>query len=572
MRAAALFLVGWLAAVAPAHASQRTLDIREFGARVTVTTSGTIVVSERITVRFNGTWNGLYRTIPVEYQTDQGLRYLLRLRVRSVTDGAGNELHYESGRDRHYQRFRIQVPDATDATHTVMFTYEVERALRFFDTHDELYWNVTGDEWEFPIARASAEIVLPPAADGIRVASFAGPRGATAAAAMEQAGNMVMVQAPRPLGYREGLTVVVGWNPGVVRRPTAMQRAGATLTANGVLGVPLLAFAVMFGLWRRFGKDPDPGSIFVRYEPPPGMTPAEAGTLIDDSPDLRDITATIVDLAVRGFVEIDELRSDQLFGMIRGRDYELKLLHPEQWPGLKPHERALLQALSVHSHDDRVRLSELQNQFYKHMPEIRRHLHRSLTDGGYYVRRPDHVRSAFLVAAVALAGLIAGIGLALRYSHGVSEVATFVAAGVTLVVVAGFGWIMPARTGSGAKMHAWLQGFEEFLGRVEKDRLERTVDSPEMFEKYLPYAMAFGVERNWARAFEGLARQSPKWYHASDAAAFRPGLFVAELGRLSTAAGSAMTAAPRGRSAGGSGFGGGGSSGGGFGGGGGGGF
>jgi uncharacterized membrane protein len=219
-----------------------------------------------------------------------------------------------------------------------------------------------------------------------------------------------------------------------------------------------------------------------------------------------------------------------------------------------------------------VRLSELQNQFYKHMQEIRRHLHRSLTDGGYYVRRPDHVRSAFLVAAVALAGFIAGIGMALRYSHGVSEVATFVAAGVTLVVVAGFGWIMPARTGSGAQMHAWLQGFEEFLARVEKDRLERTVDSPEMFERYLPFAMAFGVERNWARAFEGLARQPPTWYHASDAAAFRPGLFVADLGRLSTAAGSAMTSAPRGRSVGASGFGAGGFSGGGFGGGGGGGF
>jgi uncharacterized membrane protein len=132
---------------------------------------------------------------------------------------------------------------------------------------------------------------------------------------------------------------------------------------------------------------------------------------------------------------------------------------------------------------------------------------------------------------------------------------------------------MPARTQEGARAHAWLRGFEEFLSRVEKDRLQRMIESPEAFERFLPFAMAFGVERNWARAFEGIARQPPQWYHSSADGSFRPALFVADLGRLASAAGSAMTSAPRGSSsAGASGFGGGGFSGGGFGGGGGGGF
>jgi uncharacterized membrane protein len=189
------------------------------------------------------------------------------------------------------------------------------------------------------------------------------------------------------------------------------------------------------------------------------------------------------------------------------------------------------------------------------------------------VRRPDHVRAVFFAAAVALAGFIAGVGLALRDSHGVSEVATFAAAVLTLAVVAGFGWLMPARTMEGARAHAWLRGFEEFLSRVEKDRLQRMVDSPDAFERFLPYAMAFGVERNWARAFEDIARQPPRWYHGAHGGAFRPGIFVTDLGRMTASAGSAMTSAPRGRaSSGSSGFGGGGFSGGGFGGGGGGGF
>jgi uncharacterized membrane protein YgcG len=571
VRCAALLLITLLAGSAPAHA--RSLEIRDFSARVTVVSNGTIVVTERITVRFDGSWNGIQRAIPVEYRTDRGLRHALRLRIRSVTDGAGNTLRHESSRDGHYRRLRIHVPDARDATRTVVLTYEVTNALRFFETHDELYWNVTGDEWEIPIRSASAEIVLPSGAAGIRAVSFAGARGASDGVTSQPVGNMVVVRAGRPLGHREGLTVVVGWNPGVVSRPTAVQRAMATLAANSVLAVPVLAFFAMFGLWRRYGRDPDPGSIYVRYEPPPDMSPAEAGTLMDDSADLRDITATLVDLAVRGFVEITEKRQEQLFGLIRSRDYELQLLHPERWPQLKPHERALLQALSVHSHADCVLLSALQNQFYKHLPEIRKHLHRTLTDGGYYVRRPDHVRAAFVVGAVALAGLLAGIGLSLGATHGVSEVATLLAAALTLVVVAGFGWLMPARTQEGARAHAWLRGFEEFLSRVEKDRLQRMIESPEAFERFLPFAMAFGVERNWARAFEGIARQPPQWYHSSADGSFRPALFVADLGRLASAAGSAMTSAPRGSSsAGASGFGGGGFSGGGFGGGGGGGF
>jgi uncharacterized membrane protein len=575
MRCAALLLTALLhtatqAVAAPAHA--RSLDIRELHARVTVASNGTIVVTERITVHFAGAWNGIYRAIPVEYRTDQGLRYALRLRIRSATDDAGNALRHETERDRHYRKVRIWVPGAENATHTIMLTYEVSNALRFFDTHDELYWNITGDEWEFPIRSARAEIVLPTAAEGIRAAAFAGARGSTAAADTRQVGNMVMVRATRPLGYREGLTAVVGWNPGIVRRPTPMQRAGATLASNSVLALPFLAFLAMFALWRRYGRDPDPGSIYVRYEPPPDMTPAEAGTLIDDSPDLRDITATLVDLAVRGFVDIEETRQEQLFGLIRSRDYALQLLHPEQWPQLKPHERALLQALSVHSHSDRVLLSELQNQFYKHLPEIRKHLHRTLTDGGFYRRRPDHVRTAYLLAAVVIAAMIAGAGLALSHSHGVSEVATFAAAGLTLAVIAVFGWLMPARTLEGARAHAWLRGFEEFLSRVEKDRLQRMVDSPDAFERFLPFAMAFGVERNWARAFEGMATQPPRWYHSSHGGPFRPGVFVTDLGRMTGAAGSAMTSAPRSSASGSSGFGGGGFSGGGFGGGGGGGF
>ena len=568
LAAAACVLVAFSAR--PAAAQERSLDIQEMNVRIVVTRGGDVSVTERFVVHFSGQWNGIYRSIPVEYDGPAGLNYTLRLQVESVTDDAGMPLRHEVERAGDSRRIKMWVPEARDATHTIVLTYRADNALRFFEEHDELYWNVTGAQWDFPISRVTAEVILPEDVTGIRTTAFEGAHGSTESAGVEQTGSIVTVRGREPLGFRRDLTLAVAWNPGVITRPTATQKAAALFASNSVLLAPLLAFMLMFTAWRRYGRDPDPGSVFVRYEPPPELTPAEAGTMIDDRADVRDITATLVDLAVRGFVRIREQTKEQLFGLISSRDYEITLLNPEQWPRLKPHERALLQALSVHSHDDRVLLSELKNEFYKHLPEIRKHLTRSLVDSGFYVSNPAIVRGAWIaVAAIAGAAVLFGSGALAARFH-VSPVAAAVAAAATALVIAVFGWLMPRRTMDGARTHTWLRGFEEFLGRVEKDRLERLVESPAVFEKFLPYAMAFGVETNWARAFEGLATQPPTWYHTADGRAFRPNLFVADLGRMSTAAGSAMTSAPR-SSSGSSGFSGG-SSGGGFGGGGGGGF
>lgn len=539
-------------------------------ANIVVARSGNVTVTEHFTVNFIGEWNGLYRVIPVKYDTRHGMNYTLRLDVVGVTDGQGNSLRYEVERAGGGRRIKMWVPGARDAVRTIVLTYRSPNALRFFEEHDELYWNVTGSDWDFPIQRVTADIILPEDASGIRTAAFTGAAGSTESVEVRQNGPMVSLTGTRPLGFGEDLTVVVGWNPGVVERPTTADRATSLIASNSVLLVPLLAFFGMFALWRRFGRDPEPGSVYVRYEPPEQLTPAEAGTLMDDRVDMRDITATLVDLAVRGFVDITETRQDQLFGLLSSRDYELALLKPESWPALKAHERALLQALSVHSTDDRVRLSELQNQFYKHLPQIRKHLSATLTEQGFYRAHPAMVRTIWLIGAVLVTAFVIVAGIALYDRMGMSPGAVVVAGAATFIIMAVFAWLMPRRTTEGARMHEWLCGFEEFLGRVEKDRLERLASSPALFERYLPFAMAFGVEKNWARAFEGLASEPPNWYHTADGRAFQPTHFASDLGRMSGVAGSAMASAPRSSSSS-SGFSGG-SSGGGFGGGGGGGF
>jgi uncharacterized membrane protein YgcG len=571
----AVCLLAWPGAAA----AQRSLVIQEFAADVEVGTDGGIRVTETIQPRFAGQWNGVYRTIPVEYRTPQGFTYELRLDVESVTDGSGAPLRFESSRERHYRKLKIWIRGAADTVKTVVVRYRVRNGLKFFDEHDELYWNVTGDEWQVPIERARAVIRLPAGVTGVRSYAFTGGYGSQESAArITQVGTTLTVETTRALNFREGVTVAIAWDVGIVARPTAADKTLGFLLANVALLIPFGVFGVMYWLWHRYGRDPRRQAVAVQYEPPGALTPAELGTLVDNSPDMRDITATVVDLAVRGFIRIKETREDRFLGLGTKTEYALQLIRSDgEWKDLRRHEEALLRALfggaarptsaraGADAVVDEVSIDDLKNHFYKHVPEIKERIFSQLIDRGYYLRRPDRVRAAFHIAAA-----LAGIGGAVASTALGLGAAAFIACILSAIIVAVFGHLMPARTVIGTRTLEGVLGFEEFLDRVESDRFERVVKTPAMFEKFLPFAMALGVERNWAKAFEGIYTSQPDWYVGGYHGGFGPRMFAASLTDLSSNAGSAMSSAPR--SSGGSGVGGGGFSGGGFGGGGGGGF
>jgi hypothetical protein len=550
--------------------ADRTLVIERFDATIDVSADGSVLVDETIVARFTGSWNGVFRTIPVQYRTPQGLNYTLRLDIESVTDDEGRALKYESSSERHYRKLKIWVPGATDATRAVKLRYRVANGLRFFDEHDELYWNVTGDEWEVPIESASAHVRLPDGVSGVRATAFRGAYGSTEQSDVSTAADGVHVRITRGLGMREGLTVVVGWNPGVVHRPTSVEKAAGTVYSNLPLAIPPLVFFGMFRLWRKRGRDPELAPIATQYEPPAQMTPAELGTLVDGKPDMRDITASIVDLAVRGYLHIAETENERFFGLVSNRDYTFTLKKERgEWTALKAHERDLLEALFTGGGGS-VTLSDLKNKFYKHLPGLRTELYTRLVTDGFYTGRPDRVRLLYITGGIVIGTLIGVASAAIMTARGMQPVSGIVAGILSALIVAGFGWFMPSRTTRGTRELEKVLGFREFLSRVEGERLERMVKTPEMFEKFLPYAMALGVEANWAKAFEGIYSQPPAWYSGPGGVhTFRATSFTQNLGVMSTAAATTMASAPR--SSGGSGFSGG-SSGGGFGGGGGGGF
>jgi uncharacterized membrane protein YgcG len=568
---AALFAV-------PAFA--RTLRIRDFHVELDVLPDSSLDVTETIRVDFSGAWQGLYRTIPVEYAGPGGFNYSLFLTDISATDTDGAPLRIERQRQAGNLQLKIFVPGAEDTSRNISLHYRVRNGLRFFEDHDELYWNVTGNDWDVPLESVSAHVIMPGGVTGLHAANFNGLFGSRSQdARVDILGSNIDIRSQRPLTFHEGLTIVAGWDKGFVSEPRGSEKITQFLESNWPLFIPVGVFVLMFSLWYARGREPRVGAIAVQYEPPAGLSPGEAGTLVDDQAGIRDITATLVDLAVRGYIVIEEKETSHLMGLYSNKEYVFHLnKKPAEWKGAKSHELLLLTGIfeplpvaGVGVRTD-VALSELQNRFYKNLPGIRTAIFESLVERGYFTHRPDIVRQAYIAAAV-FSGLLLFLFAPYFSQHTGIQPLPFMVAGVlTGLIIVGFGWFMPGRTVEGVRALHDTLGFENFLSHVEADHLARTPQSPANFEKYLPFAMALGVEKKWVGAFDGMLTQ-PSWYQTSGAAVFHPVGFVYSLDQMSVRTGQVMASAPRSSGNSGiSGFGGGGSSGGGFGGGGGGGF
>ena len=201
-------------------------------------------------------------------------------------------------------------------------------------------------------------------------------------------------------------------------------------------------------------------------------------------------------------------------GLWKDKDYNFILKKDRaEWSALKPHEQALLDGIfDTGTAGETVSMSSLHNQFYKSLPIIKNCIFSSLLSKGYYLHRPDVVRSGYIGAGLVVGFLGVWGGAVVGRNLGMAG-APFVIAGIlSAAVICGFGWFMPAKTVSGTRALEGVLGFEDFLAHVESDRFNRTIKTPEMFEKFLPFAMALGVEKNWSNAFQNIYTQPPSWY------------------------------------------------------------
>jgi uncharacterized membrane protein len=563
-----------LAFVLPAAA--RDWRISRFDTSITVSPDGTASISEHLNIVFVGSFQGIYRDIPIEYPGPHGSNYRLFLTVTSVTDAYGKKLKYQSSTQNGNRHLKILVPDAQDTIRNVVINYRVTNAIRWFDDHDELYWNVTGNDWPVPIDAARALIMFPPNADGnLRAQAFTGSYGSTTQdAKVEVQRNNVFIESNNPLSMREGLTADVYISKGVLHQPSAFTQAMWFLRSNPIVLLPLWAFIVMFFFWWTKGRDPKPGmSVAPMYEPPRDMTPAEVGGLLDDEVHPRDITATLVDLAVKGYLKIEETDSKIL--LFTHRDYTFhRLKEASEWTSLAAHERVMLNHL-FSNNATQVRLSELKNQFYVAIPTMKENIMSTLKGKGMYSVDPESAHG-YVIAGILLTA--APFVLAQVFGWGSmfdAPLLLIASAIIAVIIVLIFARIMTAKSLKGVRTKVEILGFQEFVNRVDADRLKRM--PPDTFEKFLPFAMALGIENRWAKAFQGIVQNPPNWYVGpTPYVGFNPIFFASSMHAMSTDAQQAFVSAPRASSSGsgfGGGFGGGGGfSGGGFGGGGGGAF
>jgi hypothetical protein len=588
--------------------------------------------------------HGIYRDFPTRYSDHLGNRYTVMFDIISLTrDGQDEPYHTEDRSNGVRVYFGSSSYMLPNGIHTYRFTYRTNRQLGFFKDHDELYWSVTGNGWKFPIDVATAAIVLPQKVRSLVMeldgyTGYAGEKGKSFTAGRDSQGNPVF--RAEGLLPEQGLSIVVTWPKGLIEEPSRQQKLAWFLSDNkGViaggcgLAVVLIYFLVV---WSMVGRDPAPGTIVPLYEPQDGLSAAGMRYLEQMGFDNKVFTAGILGLAAKGYLRI-EYDASHNYKLVRKQGYG-----PVE-KNLSPDEKALAGQLFDDggtlrlAHDNHSRLerakSALTNSLHGTMEKVY-----FFTNGSYLW--PGVALTALSVVALlimkggsaivlgafmsvwltgwtvgvcallisvvrAWAGVRAEGALAVPGAFfltlfslpflagecfGVFMLWTGAGAAAVLVIFAGIGinvlfhYLLKAPTRAGRQLMDRVEGFRLFLKAVDGDRMNRMSAppsmTPELFERFLPYALALGVEHAWAQQFaqvlgaaagsSGQSRSAyaPTWYSGAGIGAFSASDFTSS---FSSSFSSAVSSASAPASSG-SGSGGGGSSGGGGGGGGGGGW
>jgi len=623
-------------------AAAQTERIRFYHSDIKVQDDSTMIVREMIRVVSNGDQirHGIYRDFPTHYTDRLGNRYVVGFKLLAATrDGAPEESRVEnySNGVRIYlgREYSLVAP----GEHTYSITYTTNRQLGLLKDSDELFWNVTGNGWIFPIDNASAMVHLPqkiPPSE-VRISGYTGPNGSMAQDFTSRTlGNNFLFSTAHPLGPHEGLTILLLWPKGYFRGPTAGQKfryfaqdnPDAMIAAGGLL----LIFLYYVIVWVRVGRDPAPGSIMPLYEPPPGFSPSAMRYLVRMGYDDKAFTAAVLDMAVKGFLKIDE--ASGLYTLSRTQ---------ADGRALTPEERAAVNKLFEGGRTSINLQNENHAAISAAMAALKAWL-KTAEQKIYFVTNGRFMIPAVAFSVVMLLGIVSAKGqdkMALAgfmslwlsgWSIGVFELLHNVAhlwksalagghlkagltasataatlfsipfvlgeifglgllAWATSVVVAAvllmtallhilFHQLLKAPTSAGRSVLDKIEGFKMFLSAVEGDRMNRVTppeQTPEVFEKYLPYALALDVEQAWAEKFSGVlggagqtsgsnsGGYSPSWYSGAGWSALGATGFASSLsGSFAGAISSSSSAPGSGGGGGGSGGGGGGGGGGGW--------
>jgi uncharacterized membrane protein YgcG len=624
-----------LLALLPVPALAREV-ITSFSSAIELRIDGSVEVLETIDVFSEGyeIRRGIYRDLPLILINADNSRLRSDLRVIAVARNGRNEPYSIENLGAGFKRIRIGDPDVllTYGAHKYTIRYTMSRMGRTFADHDELFWNATGNYWNFPIDKAVASIQLPAGAVIDQLVGYTGPVGSTEQAVQitRTSDSTAIFRVTRPLASGEGVSVAASFQKGILAEAQGLDRLAFWLSDHRDVVVPGIAVALvlLYNLlaWSQVGRDPKRGTIIPLFHPPKGFSPALAHWVNKmgwDKNGWTAFTAAIFDLGVRGLVRIDN----------PGKTLTVTRTEAAAPADLGAAERLVFNYLDKKGSvtvntTNGPKLNETRGQFVSAIEGENRQVYFKNNFG--YVLFGVAFSAALLLALLlldmidpvtlifaAMAGVFVGvlsgvlrsfltmpvlgriilvIWIALFGGNLVGAAgsllgdlrfdAPVVAVGVIVLVNVVFAVLMRAPTVQGRKVMDQLDGFRMYMDTAEKNRLNLTGEPPmtvERFERMLPYAIALGVEKPWSEHFEAeLARNAvvgldgsyqPRFYSGRDWSSSSGG-FSKTVSSVATGMSAAMIAAQPSSSSG-SGFsggGGGGSSGGGGGGGGGGGW
>ena len=594
VQAVAYLLAAFLALSSPAFAEE---VIQSFKADIAIQLDGTVRVKETIEVKVEQKQirRGIFRDLPVQFRDDRGDTLDASYSVSNVTRNGVPE-PYVTERKGDFLRIRIGRSDVIldRSVQTYEITYETGRQVGFYKTYDELYWNVTGNGWAFPILRAEARVVPPEGARFDRFRSYTGLIGSTESDTnrRDNLDSSITVSTTRRLLPGEGLTVAGIWPKGIVTPPPAYTQIIDDIAALGSLPV-LLGYGALLGFftlqWVRKGRDPQPGPLVPRYYPPAGLGAASLRYVRTMGMDDKALTAAILSMAGKRYLIINEQAPNEYF---LERTFRKNVT-------LTKGERAVADALYKDgparfdvSRINHTRLRQAKKDLEKTLksdyevayftlntstvltgaaiglvlllwlaissaqtvPTVMLSVWLSLWGFGTYeavVRsRTQWLKAArrmtFIDIFSALTGSVPLIMMTGGLIVGAIAFIAVASAGVAIIAalivgtcVAFYHW-MKAPTRVGRRLLDEIDGFRQYLKVAEQDRMNfhnPPEMTPELFEAYLPHALALDVEQDWSELFEeqlaqatqvesgGSAPYRPLWYYAGGTRPFAAGRF-----------------------------------------------
>lgn len=541
--------------------------IENFQSNVAIQQSGVVKVVETISVDFrDNPQHGIYRDIPYLYNSN-GKQTYTEVKVVHVLQNS-EPAQYTITQTNGYENIRIGDPNKTIVGRNVYtIAYTVTGVLQQVNNYDELYWNVTGNDWQVTIQKAEAEVTLPK--DGIaRITCYEGTAGSQDPCLSNLASAQKATFATaNELGPDEGLTIVVDYNKGLIPILTAIppkpywERLFLWPDVLPLLIIIVSGIGFITAFWYKFGRDYWFGGVLfgtkdqkgnvkpvgshetisVEFTSPDSLRPAEIGVLMDERADTLDVAATIIDLAARGFLQIVEIPRTWAFGRV---DYLLLQSTPKKLrkdSELLPYEQLLLDKLFYKR--SQIKLSSLKTTFYEDLKKVKNALYDEVVTKGLFEQSPEKVRRKYLAIAIIL--LIGGVGLlVLGFNENILLMGSF---GLGFAV-SGIAWIfmsrfMPRKTAYGRECYRRAKGYYVFINSAERYR-QRYFEKQDMFNEVLPYAIIFGVTKKFAKKMEkmGVEPKQTDWYVGLHP--FAIGIFAGNIQDFSSSLSSAMATVP----------------------------